>query len=119
MASNIFRHHKIPKAEQDWIYLIHHMHPPKKEGDMEEIHHCVLFEEKNEKGKKHEQKHIRDGIVFQHVLDIKNLEEAPRVVYDHLDNAFKVVVKEVNGERYAVITEPVKLGDIKWSDQDK
>jgi len=95
------------------------MHPPEKEGDMEETHHCIMFEEKNEKGKKHEQKHVRDGIVFQHVLGIKDLGKAPKVVYDHLNNGFKVVVREVDGEKYAVIDGPVKLGDIKWSDQDK
>ena len=39
-------------AEQDWIYLIHHMHQPDKEEDMEILHHCIMFEKKNLKGRK-------------------------------------------------------------------
>jgi len=120
LKSYIFEksHHIIPKAEQDWIYLIHHMHSPGKAEDMEEIHHCIMFEKKNEKGKKYNQKHVKDGSVFQHVLDIKDLEKAPEIVYDHLNNGFKVVIQEINKEKYAVIFSPVKLKNIKWSNQD-
>jgi AAA+ ATPase superfamily predicted ATPase len=111
--------HKTPKAEQDWIYLIHHLHQPKKAADMETVHHCFMYEKKNLKGKEHEQMHVKDGKVFQHCLKIDNLDEAPEIVYDHLNNAFKVSIREINKEKYAVITGPTKLSDIKWSDQDK
>jgi hypothetical protein len=111
--------HKTPKAEQDWIYLIHHMHPPKKAEDMETLHHCYMFEKKNLKGKKYEQMHVKDDQVFQHCLKIDKPEKAPGITYDHLNNGFKVVVKEINKNKYAVITGPVKLSDIRWSDQDR
>lgn len=111
--------HKTPKAEQDWIYLIHHMHPPEKESQMETLHHCFMFEKKGLKGKKYIQKHKKDGKVFQHLLDVKDVEQAPKEVYDHLNNAFKVVVKEIEKNKYAVITGPVSLKKTKWSDQDR
>jgi hypothetical protein len=111
--------HKTPPAEQDWIYLIHHMHPPAKESDMETVHHCFLYSQKNLKGKRFTQKHVKDGKVFQHVLDIKDIDKAPNIVYDHLNNGFKVVKKEIGKKEYAVISGPVSLKKTKWSDQDK
>jgi len=111
--------HKVPKAEQDWIYLIHHFHQPKKAEDMETVHHCFMWTKKNLKGIKYEQIHVKEGKVFQHVLKTKDLESAPKIVFDHLNNAFTVVVKEIKNKKYAVITGPVKIKDIKWSEQDK
>lgn len=111
--------HKTPKAEQDWIYLIHHMHPPKKASEMETLHHCYMFDKKNLKGKKYEQMHVKDDKTFQHCLKIDDTEKAPEIVYDHLNNEFKVVVKEIDKEKYAVIIGPVKLSDVKWSEQDR
>jgi len=113
--------HKTPKAEQDWIYLIHHMHPPTKAEEMETIHHCYLYSKKNLKGKRYEQMHVKDGDLFQHVLKIKekDLDKAPKVVYDHLNNGFKIVVKKISKKKYAVISGPLKLDKIKWSDQDR
>jgi hypothetical protein len=111
--------HKVPKAEQDWVYLIHHFHQPKKAEDMETLHHCFMWEKKNLKGTKYEQKHVKDGKVFQHVLKIKDVDLAPKTVFDHLNNAFSITVKEIKDKKYAVITGPVKLEDIKWSEQDK
>jgi hypothetical protein len=111
--------HKKPKAEQDWIYLTHHMHPPAKASEMETLHHCVMWEKKNEKGDSYEQFHIKEDKVFQHALKVKDVEKSPEVVYDHLNNAFKVKVVEIGKEKYALMTGPVKLSDIKWSDQDR
>jgi len=111
--------HKIPKAEQDWIYLIHHMHPPKKAEEMETLHHCYMFEKKNLKGKQYEQIHVKDEDVFQHAIKIKDPEKAPEVLYDHLNNSFKVVVKEIEKKKYAIMTGPLKLSKVKWSDQDR
>lgn len=112
---------KKPVAEQDWIYLIHHMHPPEKEEEMETLHHCFLFEKKNMKGKKYTQRHVKDGKVFQHVLDIeeKEMGEAPKTVYCHLNNAYKVRVKEINKKKWPVLTGVVSLQKTKWSDQDR
>ena len=111
--------HKIPQAEQDWIYLIHHFHPPKKAEDMESVHHCFMLEKKNMKGKKYEQMHVKEGKIFQHCLRVDNIEKAPKVVYDHLNNEFKIVIKEINKTKYAVISKPSKISNIKWSEQDK
>lgn len=112
---------KKPLAEQDWIYLIHHMHPPEKEEDMETLHHCFLFEKKNMKGKKYSQRHVKDKKVFQHVLDIKEKEvdDAPKLVFCHLNNSYKVRVVKINKKKWAVLKGPETLKDVKWSDQDK
>ena len=122
------KRHITPKAEQDWVYLLHHMHPPEKEEDVETLHHCFLFEKKGLKGKKFSQRHVKDGGVFQHVLDIKEKGSdsdfflnylLPKVVYCHLNNEYKIVIKEINDKKWAVITGMVSLKDTKWSDQDR
>jgi hypothetical protein len=115
------KHVKKPTAEQDWIYLIHHMHQPKKEEDMETLHHCFLFEKKGMKGRKFSQRHVKDGKVFQHVLDIKEKEVdgAPKIVYDHLNNGFKIKIMEINKKKWVILTGMVSLKDTKWSDQDR
>ena len=76
-------------------------------------------EKKNLKGIEYEQIHVKDGKVFQHALKIKNIEDAPKSVFDHLNNEFKVMVKEIKETKYAVITGPIKLADVKWSMQDR
>jgi len=106
-------------AEQDWIYLIHHMHQPKKESEMEILHHCELYEKKDMKGIKFQQKHIKDGKIFQHVLDIEDISKMPKIVYDHLNNGFKVKIKEINKIEYAVLWGLASVKKTKWSDQDK
>jgi predicted metal-dependent hydrolase len=112
---------KKPVAEQDWIYLIHHFHQPDKVEDMEILHHCEMYEKKNLKGKVYYQKHVKDGKLIQHVLDIKEekLEEAPEVVYDHLNNGFKVKIMIIDKKKYAVLVGLVNVKKTKWSDMDK
>lgn len=110
---------KVPLAEQDWIYLTHHMHQPEKEEDMEILHHCYLYSKKGLKGEEYSQKHVKDKKVFQHVLDIKNTDEVPAVVYDHLNNVFKIKVMEINKKSYAVINGLKNISKTKWSDQDR
>jgi len=111
--------HKIPKAEQEYIYLIHHLHPPKKAEEIETVHHCIMHEKKGMKGKKYEQKHVKDGKVFWHFLDVKDVEKAPEVVYDHLNNGFKIKVLEIDKINYAIIYGLVSIKKTKWSDQDR
>ena len=106
-------------AEQDWIYLIHHLHPPEKGIGIETIHHCFLYSEKNMKGIEYKQKHIKEGKLLLHILDVDNLNDVPEVVYDHLNNGFKVRIKEIEKKKYAVLTGLVNLKKTKWSDQDK
>lgn len=113
------KRHKVPVAEQDFIYLIHHFHSPKKAEDMESVHHCIMHEKKGMKGKNYKQKHVKDGKIFWHVLDIKDVEEAPKVVYDHLNNGFKIKIMEIDKIKYAVIYGLVRVKDTKWSNQDK
>lgn len=115
------KHRKKALPEQDWIYLLHHLHPPKRAQDMEIVHHCVLFEKKNLKGRKFPQKHVKDGKFFQHALDIeeKEVDSAPKVVYCHLNNSYKIGIKEIDGKKYAIFTGMVSLKKTKWSDQDK
>jgi len=105
---NAFHGNKIPKAEQDWIYMIHHMHPPKSEEEMEELHHCILFKDEDEKGKKHEVKHKKDGKVFQHRLDVSDPQKAPEYVFDHLNNKYPINVRKIDKVEYAIITKPTK-----------
>lgn len=111
--------HKTPKAEQDWIYLTHHMHPPRKASEMEILHHCVMWEKKNEKGRSWEQMHVKDGQVFQHALVDKDPTRVPSIVYDHLNNQFKVKLVEINKKQYAILNGLKNLDKTKWSDQDK
>jgi len=100
----------VKHAEDDWVYLIHHMHPPEGKGNvkykMEELHHCPMFEKKNTKGKKYDQMHIKDNRMLLHGLDIKDNTKFPSILYDHLNNAFPIVVMEIDNKRYAIITEP-------------
>jgi len=112
---------KVPKAEQDWVYLIHHFHQPDNFEDMEILHHCELYDKKGLKGKGYQQKHIKDGKVIQHILDIKEnkLDTAPEIVYDHLNNGFKVKIMEIDGHKYAVLNGLVSVKDTKWSGQDR
>ena len=110
--------HKVPVAEQDWIYLTHHMHPPKKASEMETLHHCVMWEKKNEKGMSWEQMHIKDGQIFQHALDAKDIKEVPSITYDHLNNQFKTKVVKIDKKDYAILNGLKSVKKTKWSDQD-
>lgn len=94
---------KTPSKE-DWIYLIHHMHQPKENIEIEIIHHCTLFEKKDKKGNKYFQKHIEEGKTIYHVLDVINIDSVPDIVYDHLDAGFKIEKRKINGKKYAIIS---------------
>jgi len=98
--------HKIPEAEQDWIYMIHHMHKSDDPNDIEFLHHCPMFIEKDEKGKFFKTKHVEEKKVLYHVLDIKDLEKAPTFVFDHLNNKFPIEIEKLGKEEYAVIKKP-------------
>ena len=121
MCDEGVKKNKVPKAEQDWIYLIHHMHQPDNFKDMEILHHCEMFEKKNLKGKQYPQVHVKDGKVIQHALDIPEdkLDKAPDIVYDHLNNGFKIKIVEIDKKKYAIINGLVSVKDTKWSDMDK
>jgi uridine kinase len=111
--------HKVDVAEQDWIYLTHHMHPPKKASEMETLHHCVMWEKKNEKGLSWEQAHVKDDEVFQHILVTKDIKEIPTIVYDHLNNKFKAKIVKINKKEYVILNGLKNLKRTKWSDQDR
>ena len=111
--------HKVPKAEQEYIYLIHHLHPPEKAADMETVHHCLLHQKKNEKGLCWEQIHVKDGKVFWHALKVKDVDKAPEVVYDHLNNGFKIKIMEIDKINYAAIYGLVSIKKTKWSAEDR
>ena len=95
-----------------WVYMIHHMHNPEDPDDPEDIeilHHCPMFAEKKMKGKKWQQIHVEvpkgHGDVY-HAIESKDPHKVPELLYDHLDNEYKVIVKEVDGTEYAVIDGP-------------
>ena len=110
--------HKKPIAEQDWIYLTHHMHPPKKASEMETLHHCVMWEKKSEKGKSWKQAHVKDGKIFQHALNTNNPDEVPSILFDHLNNQFKVKMVKIKKVKYAILNGLASVKKTKWSDQD-
>ena len=110
--------HKVPVAEQDWIYLTHHMHPPKKASQMETLHHCVMWEKKNEKGLSWEQMHVKDGNVFQHALVTEDLKEVPSITYDHLNNQFETKSVKISKKEYVILNGLKSVKKTKWSDQD-
>ena len=117
--------HKKPLQEQDWTYLIHHLHIPEKGTGMEEVHHCHFSPKKNMKGRKiYEQKHVREGKIFHHVVDlkaskVKSIEDVPDTLYCHLNNAYKIRITEIDGKKYAEFMGMVSLKKTKWSDQDR
>ena len=98
----------VPEEEEDWIYMIHHMHKPDNPEDMEVLHHCILWTEKDEKGDSFEIKHVEEGKVLLHVLDT-DISKAPEFVFDHLNNKYPIEVREVEDDEdveYAVINKP-------------
>ncbi len=101
-----FRADKVPEEEQDWIYMIHHMHKPDNPNKMEELHHCILWTEKNEKGDSFDIKHVEEKKLLLHVLDIKDVTKSPDFVFDHLNNKYPIEVREVDKVEYAVINKP-------------
>lgn len=91
--------------EKDWSYLMHHMHEnPKNVLDIEELHHCDLYTEKDKKGDVYTQKHIKNGKKYLHAVDTDDVASIPKVLYGHLGNAFKIVKKTIDDEKYAVLT---------------
>jgi len=121
---NAAKKHKKDPAEADYIYLLHHMHAPEKGTGMEELHHCILFEKRNMKGKVFQQKHVREDKIFHHVVDlkaskVKNVEDVPATLYCHLNNGYKIRVKEINGKVYAEFVGMVSLEKTRWSEQDR
>jgi len=94
----------------EWVYLIHHMHVPKKASDMETLHHCVLFGERNLGGEKYQQYHLL------HAIQVDDTDNPPKVVYDHLNNKFKIIKKIINNKIHYIITKPIKI--IAWSGDD-
>lgn len=115
--------HSKPLEEQDWVYLLHHIHKPERNQNIEILHHCHFFDKKNMKGKIFYQKHVKDDRVFQHVIDLKKskvkLEDVPDTLYCHLNNAYKIRTKKIAGEKHAVFTGMVNLKKTKWSEQDR
>ena len=94
--------------KKDWLYLVHHMHPNSKNVlNIEELHHCVLFSEKGMNGDEYEQKHIKNGKKHVHVIDTDNVKSVPKVLYDHINNGFKITKKTIDDEKYAVLTSIV------------
>lgn len=82
------------------------MHKPDDPVDMEFLHHCPLYMEKDEKGDFHKSKHIEYKKVLYHVLDIENLEKSPSFVIDHLNNKYPIEIEKLGKEEYAVIKKP-------------
>jgi len=122
---NAAKKHKKDPAEADWIYLLHHMHTPEKGLGMEELHHCHFWPKKNMKGKQvYEQKHVREGKIFHHVIDlkaskIKSIEDVPDTLYCHLNNGYKIRTREIDGKEYAEFVGMVSLEKTRWSEQDR
>lgn len=91
--------------EKDWLYLVHHMHPNKKNLlSMEDLHHCDMFSQKDTEGDVYTLKHVKiskKNII--HVIDTKDIEDMPETLYDHLDNGFTVKNRTINDTKYIVL----------------
>jgi hypothetical protein len=91
--------------EKDWLYLVHHMHPNKKNLlSMEDLHHCDMFSQKDKKGDVYTLKHVKiseKNIV--HVIDTKDIDDVPKTLYDHLNNGLTVKNRTVNDTKYATL----------------
>jgi len=83
------------------LYDIHHMHHY-QDGDtvIHEIHHCPLFSETEMKGEEFSQEHLLIDQKLYHIL----LGNPPTLVYDHADKSYNVEEKEINNQKYYIIT---------------
>lgn len=91
--------------EKDWLYLAHHMHEnPKNLLNMEELHHCDLFTEKDMKGEVYIQKHVKNGKKLLHAIDTDDIKSVPKSLHGHLGNEFKISKKTIDDKKYAILT---------------
>ena len=91
--------------KKDWLYLAHHLHEnPKNILNMEEVHHCDLFTEKDKGGDVYTQKHIKNGKKYLHAIDTDDIKSVPKSLFGHLGNEFKINKKTIDDKKYAVLT---------------
>ena len=91
----------LTEEEQKRLYLVHHMHHFKYLSNRakHEIHHCFLFYEKNMKGDKYEIKHLLVDEKLFHVLN----KLFSGYLYNHLNNSFKINIRQINNKKYSII----------------
>lgn len=106
-------------SDKDWLYLCHHMHEnPKNILDIEQLHHCDLFTEKNMKGDVYTQKHVKNGKKHLHAIDTDDVKSVPKSLYGHLGNEFKITKKTIDGEQYAVLASIINKEGINLFNSD-
>lgn len=82
------------------LYSIHHMHHFQSGKNIEhELHHCFLFEKKNMGGKKYS---IAHKVVKKELLHCVSGNFEGKL-YDHTNNAYEIISKNINGKRISAI----------------
>ncbi|MFA6193832.1 MAG: hypothetical protein WC726_03170 [Parcubacteria group bacterium] len=82
------------------LYLIHHMHHFQSGKNIKhELHHCFLFARKSMKGKKYSIIHKVAKKELLHCIS-GNFEGR---LYDHANNVYKIINKNIDGKRISVI----------------
>lgn len=70
------------------LYLIHHMHHfETDEGVRHELHHCLLYSDKDMRGNKYQISHFVKNKELYHCVD-KNYSG---ILFDHDNNEFDVI----------------------------
>jgi hypothetical protein len=82
------------------LYLIHHMHHFQSGKNIKhELHHCFLFAKKSMGGKKYSIIHKVIKKELLHCIS-GNFEGN---LYDHTNNTYEIVSKNIDGKRISVI----------------
>lgn len=94
------RHRKKIDGKYEKLYILHHMHHFRSGKNIEhELHHCFLFVKKNMNGKKYSIIHKVIKNKLFHCIS-GNFEGK---LYDHANNAYRIISKNVNGKRISAI----------------
>ncbi len=124
LGQNIEEINDLKGAQDPFVYLIHHIHHVPAQGSgtasvSEELHHCPLFVSPDAEGDAYHVDDMRDGNKVLHVLiDVRENETPPETLYDHLGNAYRIVLTTVEGRRVWVVAGLKKGQKVKWSDAE-
>lgn len=88
------------EANERKLYAIHHLHHVMAvKGAKHELHHCVLFAEKDLAGQMHRIIRVKKGAELFHCLKDKFTGK----LYDHANRSYKITPIEIkNKKRYAI-----------------
>jgi hypothetical protein len=76
-----------PDDDEAGLYLVHHMHHIKRDGEIvHELHHCPLYSKKSMQGQKYKIEHRLNGNQAVHYVR----GQFSGKLYDHANNAYTI-----------------------------